>query len=257
MISQRHTKIGGTSGKAQANYTFRILKSVLNFAKHHYEDGNGRSILPDNPVETLNHTRAWYRIERRRTVIKKHQLADWYKAVQSLKAPDKQTTSHVIADYLVFILFTGLRFSEAAELRWDCVDVKDRSLTILDPKNRETFVLPLTDFLIELLQERKLMAMNEFVFPGRDGKGHLVEPRRQIAHVREQSGVDFTVHDLRRTFATIAESLDLPFSTIKRLINHKIGNDVTEGYIISDVERLRKPMMQVSEFLIQAINDQL
>lgn len=252
MISQRHAKIGDTCGKAQANYTFRILKSVLNFAKHQYEDGSGRSILPDNPVETLNHTRAWYRIERRRTVIKKHQLAAWYQAVQSLKADDKPTTSHVIADFLVFTLFTGLRFSEAAQLQWEQVDLADRTLLIRDPKNRQPFLLPLTDVLIELLLERRRMAVNAFVFPGRDGHGHLIEPRRQIAHVRAESGIEFTVHDLRRTFATLAESLDVPFSTVKRLINHKSGQDVTDGYIISDVERLRQPMAHISAFLIEA-----
>jgi integrase len=134
-------------------------------------------VLPDNPVETLNHSRAWYRIERRRTVIKRTQLPAWYAAVQSLKAPDKPSTSHVIADYLVFMLFTGLRFSEAAELRWDQVDLIERTLSVADPKNREPLELPLTDFLVDLLTERRLMALNEYVFPGRDGKGHLVEPQ--------------------------------------------------------------------------------
>ncbi|CDZ77228.1 hypothetical protein BN59_03649 [Legionella massiliensis] len=67
--------------------------------------------------------------------------------------------------------------------------------------------------------------------------------------VVELSGVSFTVHDLRRTFATTAESLDLPAYALKRLLNHKMTNDVTAGYIMRDVERLRTPMQRIADHL--------
>ncbi|KTD57372.1 phage integrase [Legionella shakespearei DSM 23087] len=58
--------------------------------------------------------------------------------------------------------------------------------------------------------------------------------------------------DLRPfTFATVADSLDLPAYALKRLLNHKMNNDVTDGYIMKDVERLRKPMQQVANFLLE------
>lgn len=68
--------------------------------------------------------------------------------------------------------------------------------------------------------------------------------------VVELSGVPFTLHDLRRTFATIAEGLDLSAYALKRLLNHKMNNDVTAGYIMRDVDRLRKPMQQIANFLL-------
>ena len=66
----------------------------------------------------------------------------------------------------------------------------------------------------------------------------------------------FTLHDLRRTFITIAESLDIPGYALKRLMNHKDPNDVTAGYIVSDVERLRGPMQRITEFLVAATTAQ-
>lgn len=63
--------------------------------------------------------------------------------------------------------------------------------------------------------------------------------------------MSFTVHDLRRTFATTTESLDLPAYALKRLLNHKMNTDVTAGYIVRDVERLRKPMQRISDFLVR------
>jgi hypothetical protein len=59
------------------------------------------------------------------------------------------------------------------------------------------------------------------------------------------------MHDLRRTFITVAESLDISVYAVKRLVNHKMNNDVTAGYIVSDVERLRKPMQSIADNLLK------
>ncbi len=58
---------------------------------------------------------------------------------------------------------------------------------------------------------------------------------------------------MRRTFITIAESLDIPAYALKRLMNHKMSNDVTAGYIIVDVERLRKPMQFVTDYVLKGM----
>jgi predicted DNA-binding protein len=73
-----------------------------------------------------------------------------------------------------------------------------------------------------------------------------------MATVIERSGVTFTTHDLRRTFATVADSLDIPGYAVKALLNHKTGADVTVGYIIADVERLRGPMQRITDYLLRA-----
>lgn len=113
--------------------------------------------------------------------------------------------------------------------------------------------LPLSDFLYNLLVTRKDKTHSEFVFPGSGAGDFIIEPRKQIAKVIATSGISFTVHDLRRTFITIAESLDIPAYALKRLLNHKIANDVTPGYIIFDVERLRKPMQLISNYLLNCM----
>jgi hypothetical protein len=43
---------------------------------------------------------------------------------------------------------------------------------------------------------------------------YLVEPKRQIAKVIEANHVVFTLHDLRRTCATVAEGLDIAGYTL-------------------------------------------
>ena len=45
----------------------------------------------------------------------------------------------------------------------------------------------------------------------------------------------------------IAEGIDISHYTLKRLVNHSMSGDVTAGYIVQDVERLREPMQRISE----------
>ena len=52
----------------------RFLCVLFNFAIAQYEDGSGHSVFRENPVMRLTQTRAWYRVDRRQTVIKPHQL---------------------------------------------------------------------------------------------------------------------------------------------------------------------------------------
>jgi hypothetical protein len=46
--------------------------------------------------------------------------------------------------------------------------------------------------------------------------------------------------------------IDLSAYSVKRLLNHKMRNDVTAGYIVTDVERLRQPMQKITDFILRA-----
>ena len=103
-----------------------------------------------------------------------------------------------------------------------------------------------------MLEERhKLSTGSPYVFPARSKSGHLETIDHQVKKVRKDSGVDFMLHDLRRTFITTAERLNLPLVALKRLLNHKDAS-VTEGYIMHDVERLREPMEIVTASLLKS-----
>ena len=97
---------------------------------------------------------------------------------------------------------------------------------------------------------------SEFPFPSWAKTGRITEALKAVAKVSEISGAPFALHDLRRTFATIAESLDISTYGVKRLLNHSVNqNDLTSGYIVTDVERLRKPMQQTEDFVLAAVGE--
>lgn len=245
-VSNLHKKLGQEHGEAYANLAMRLLRALFNFAAGQYEDTQGQSLVTDNPVKRLSQTRAWYKIERRQTYIKSYELAPWYQGIELVQ-------NEILRDYLLLILFTGLRRQEAATLTWEQIDLTIKTLTILETKNSEIHILPLSDYLHHLLAQRFQSKTNQYVFPGTGAAGHIIEPRKQMAHVTRASGIAFTVHDLRRTFITIAESLDISAYALKRLLNHKMTNDVTAGYIIADVERLRKPMQLITDYILKCM----
>lgn len=248
-VAKHHDKLGKEHGEAYANLAMRLLRALFNFAAGQYEDAQGKSLITENPVKRLSQTRAWYRVERRQTFIKSHELAPWYAGVQKLQ-------NETLRDYLLLLILTGLRRQEAATLRWDQVDLTAKTLTVLDTKNHESHTLPLSNYLYELLSSRSQQKINDYVFPGNGAAGYIIEPRKQMVHVTKASGVHFTVHDLRRTFITIAEGLDISAYALKRLMNHKMNGDITAGYIVTDVERLRKPMQQITDYILKCMGAQ-
>jgi len=245
MVEQRHREKGKTS-HARANNAMRVLRALFNHARAKYEDAQGNPLILVNPVDRLSRNRAWYKVERRQTLIKPYQLKPWHEGTLQLN----NTTTR---DYLHFLLFTGLRRSEASRLAWSEVDLKSEVFSILETKNNRVHTLPFSSAVKELLERRYAERSSPYVFPSDSARGYLIEPKTAVTRVSEISGVTFTLHDLRRTFITIAESLDVPAYALKRLLNHKDVNDVTAGYIISDVRRLIEPMEQVSQYMLKHI----
>ncbi len=243
MVQKRHREHAACS-PARANLAMRYLRAIFNFAKAQYRDDAGAALLDVNPVESLSELKAWHRVGRRKTVIKAHDLGAWVNAVLAL-----ESASH--RDFYLFVVMTGCRRSEAENLTWDNVDLRARTATFADTKNHTDHVLPLPGYLLEMLTQRQAGAAGRSVFADEAGR-----PARNFRHaqaaVTQASGVAFCLHDLRRTFSTIAESLDIPAYALKRLLNHADGADVTAGYLVIDTERLREPMERISQFILKA-----
>lgn len=242
MVQTRHRDIS-SHAPARANNAMRVLRAIFNHAMAKYERADGRPLIEVNPVDRLGQVRAWNAVERRQSLLATHQLRPWWNATLKL---NEFTTR----DYLHFLLYTGLRKMEAASLHWDQVDFKAETITIIDTKNRAPHVLPFSDFLSQLLKERRAQSAGDWVFESPMNPGtHLREPRSAVARVATLCQHPFALHDLRRTFITVAESLDIPYYALKRLLNHRDSNDVTAGYIINNVERLRVPMAKIAAHL--------
>lgn len=229
------------TGDATANATMRVLRLVWNYAR----DRDAR--LPENPVNRLH--KAWYPDKRRDNIVNASDLPGFYQSLIKLQ-------NSVHRDYLLLVLFTGLRRREAASLRWDDLDLIEGVIRIpaSSTKAKRKLDLPMSDFICDLLASRRDVGRDgPFVFPAISESGHIEEPRFALDQAAAAIGIKVTVHDLRRTFITIAESCDISPYALKGLVNHSMGSDITGGYVIAGPERLREPMQKVADRLKELI----
>jgi len=156
-------------------------------------------------------------------------------------------------DYAYLVLFTGLRRNEAATIEWCNVDLEAHTLHIPITKNKRTLDLPLSSFLSTLLVARKKRNENSpYVFPANSKSGHIEEPRHTLDWVAKECGIAVSVHDLRRTFITIAEACDVPHYVFKALVNHSVAGDVTgSNYVQMSVDRLRPWMQKITDEIVR------
>jgi integrase len=250
-VVDKHAGISEAS-EARANGAMRVLRALYNFARARYLDERGLPLYPTNPVQALSDERAWNKSRRKQTILMPYDFPAWWGATDELKR-DHRPYVRNIGRYLQALLLTGMRSGELAGItinkgarneddqEMPFYNQRAGIIELPDPKGGQPVFIhlrPMTQALIDdALKDAK-------------GSTHPFRPRNSdtplaerhiadwIAWIDKRSGVRVTRHDLRRTFITVAEGLDISPYTIKRLVGHAIGNDVTGGYIISQRKRM-------------------
>jgi integrase len=233
MVEDKHADIGKSIGPAAANHAMRTLRAIWNHAL------DRDATLPANPVRRLK--QAWFPVPPRERTVRTDDLAAFYKGICDLP-------SRAHRDYLLLLLFTGLRRREAAALRWDEIDFAERVIRLSARRTKagRKLDLPMPDFLRELLVARRALGDDgPFVFGADSRSGHLEEPKFPMQQIAKSTGITVSPHDLRRTFVTVAEGADISPLALKALVNHSLGKDVTSGYVQMTAERLREPAQRV------------
>lgn len=240
MVSNRYTELADRT-VSRANNTFRVLRALFNFARAQYRDSADRSLYPDNPVSVLTESRQWRRNTRKKTWVK--HLNEWGERIAQCPAD--------VRDYYYVLLLTGLRGETIADLRNDpdTLDAKgelapyynaeDRSIIWLN-KNNDITEVPVTDLVAQIIEQQTITDGCYF--------GTVNQSRREKAFAKV--GLTHSRNDMRRTFLTVGESLDIQRITLKRLAGHRTHEqDVTTGYIMADIERLRAASEQITKTL--------
>ena len=174
-VERRHAEIaeevaerGKGSGGATANAAMRGLRVLYNFALE--RDAS----MPANPVRLR---RQWFSVPRRTRSVVNGELPVFYRAVMELENP-------VARDYLLLLLFTGLRRTEAARLTWADVDLPAKVIRIpgSSTKSGRKLDLPITAPVMDLLRRREADGREHFVFAADSRSGHIEEPRHPLEH---------------------------------------------------------------------------
>jgi integrase len=227
-------------GESTANAAMRAFGVLWNYC------ANPRRIadLGPSPVRELKKEKQWFDEPRRERFVKAGEMPGFYEAVVSLPNP-------VARDYLLLMLFTGMRRGETATLAWDDIDFEERIIRVAakNTKANRQLELPMTDFVFDLLSARAALGKDKFVFPASGKAGHIADPFFPLEVVRQKTGLKISAHDLRRTYLRVAHSLGVSMLDLKAMANHSMGSDVTAGYINVSVEDLRAPAQRIADRL--------
>ena len=224
-------------GHATANGAMTALRAIWNFQADRYD---GADEPPRCPVRLKGQ---WHTVRPRERYLRDGELPAFYNAVMALP-------NQIAADYILLILFSGLRRREAASLRWkEDIDLPGRVIHISASATKASrkLDLPMSDIVHDMLVARRAVGHTDYVFPADSGSGHIEEPKFYFQQIADAAGIRISVHDLRRTFLTIAESCDLSEFALKALVNHSLGRGVTDHYIQMTAKRLREPVQRIAD----------
>lgn len=243
-----NAKFASEDGAGEAQRSFRYLSAIINSVKK--DVVAGRRLLEDNPCDVLRDKQVRVALPPRENYLNAKQRNAVLATLSALSHENcPLPAGRNAADFVYLLLLTGVRFDEALTLRWENVDFAAGTCLFEGTKNHRTHRLPLTKTTSHILSSRQYLSNSTpWVFPSPlDDKRHA-SASKWLALVNKMSGVKFTHHDIRRTFATIAHELGIDTVAISKALNQK-SNGVTAGYIQSTTDSLKK--------IFEAVEDEI
>lgn len=226
-------KTAANRGARRASYAMQVLRAVLNW--------HGVKV-PGNPLS--KDVAGKDRIVLGKTAGDPHpippeRLAAWWRAASSMEGREA-------ADLYRLMLLTGARGIEVKGIKAQDVDTEGGRITLRDTKNRTDHVLLLST------QARAIVAR---YMAGKKPTQHLFtvgDARKALTTINTAAGTTITPHDLRATFASVAEELVSAY-TLKRMLNHADAGDVTGAHYVGKSEvQLRAGWQAVADLITEA-----
>jgi integrase len=246
MVIERHKQIAGKSGVYGARNAFVMLTAIINYAIIRHPD-----IITTNPLNVLQRGNHMKKIKARTDRLEGNDFKVFHAGVQKF--------NEVLRDCYLVCLYQGLRSEEAAGLKWEYIengkrqggiDLEKEEMAIPDTKNRNTLHAPLSRQSLAILKRRKAENPegNPWVFPSvptfRHSTNKTGHVRLMAAALRLNTGLNITIHGLRRTFITTARRLKI-FQDADRLTNHVDDSVSGRHYDETGVDDLRTPLQTI------------
>ena len=227
-----------TTSPSSQNYAFTALKVFFNWAVK-------RQYLSSNPLEALKRP---HKSKSRERVLDDKEIE--VLLTHTLGYRDR------FNDIVTVLLLTGQRRGEIANLKWSEIDDNNIILPAERTKNKREHIVPFGRRILNLLHS--IDGGEHYVF----GTPALDVPfsgwsRAQRRLIRETGLEHFTLHDLRRTFATIHAKIGTPIHVTEKLLNHVSGTISGVAAVYnrhSYMDEMRTAVAEYDAYLEKLIN---
>jgi integrase len=237
---------------AEADRAMRLLRAIFYMAMDELKDLNGHPLINENPVRKLSKNKHFTKLERKTRKIEDDQIKPFLECITEISM-DNRPFYQTGADLILMLFFHGTRFTEMANLKWCQVDFKYKRFYLDETKNGRRLWLPMTTESEKALKRRKRLSTGgDYVFPSAtDNNKSIADVKKPLRHLLEETGIQITPHDLRRTFLGMGSRLGFSDYLLKQLANHTLGNDVTAGYVIQSADELREPSQKITNAFLE------
>lgn len=228
-----------TTSPSSQNYAFTTFKVFFNWAVR-------RQYLATNPLNALKRP---HKARARERVLSDDEL-------RTLLLHTRQHRGR-FNDIVTLLALTGQRKGEIANLMWHEIDDDLLIFSTERTKNKREHVVPLGQQAQILLHG--IDGGSHHVFgTSKDDTPYNGWSRAQRKIVKDTGLEHFTLHDLRRTFATIHAKIGTPIHVTERLLNHVSGtiSGVAAIYNRHDyLSEMRVAQDCFDEFLAKLLGD--
>ena len=154
----------------------------------------------------------------------------------------------MVYEVVLLSLSTGMRAGEVASLKWQDIDIDNRTISIKDTKNKVNRTAYMTGKVYEMFKKMQGKAPDDYVFTDVTGNcphniARTIGFQRIIKRLGFNNGITdrrnkVVFHSLRHTFASWLAMSGVPIYTIKELMGHKTLA-MTERYshLMPDIKR--------------------
>jgi site-specific recombinase XerD len=231
-------------GRMERNWTASTFRVNHNCLKVFFRWCVKGGLLPSNPMDDIEMPRLEHKLVSKLTKREAERLLE-----AAYHYPYKYSflryRNHAIFS---LFLFAGLRKTELLNLKYDDVDIENMTLLVRQGKGSKDRLIPLSFTLAESLKlylaERRRLKRTcpEFFCSlkmnvGITGTGL----KRLVERIRKQTGINFTLHQLRHTFATLMLEGGCDIFSLSRMMGHS-DIKTTTIYLAASAEHLRSQM---------------
>jgi len=237
-IIKIHQNIGAKNGHFAANRLIALLRKMFNLAVDW-------GLLPEGHPNPCSRIKAFHEKKRER-FIRPEELPRLWASIQ-------EEPNIYWRGFFILNLLLGTRRGELLSMRFKDLDLKAKIWYIPDTKPNRSHYIPLPIAAVEILNKLPRLVGSPWVFPSWGKSGHLTEPKKAWARIRDKAGLEgIRIHDLRRTVGSWLAAQGESLVMIGKVLNHSQPS-TTAIYAKLHLDPVRQALEKNAELMLNVI----
>ena len=254
MIMDKFNEKSATA-ESEANHARRFLRAIFNFAEETYQVGD-YLLIQNNPCNFSSIVPFNDEQPRDNRLDTKDLPKFWEATEVTIDDTPKMGQTKILCRIL---LLTGCREQEICSLKCKNVDLEHGVIYLEHTKNGNKHKIIYSKYVGELMVKLcEGLEAEDYLFPANTKSGHLQYHSKYMKKMREISGLNFSLHDLRRTFTSFGSTFcKIEAEMLEAMTNHKSKSVTFKHYVSAKADTFpvyRKKFQKVENYVMKHIN---